>query len=224
MQKLKIHYGSLLPCLIAVQSGFPLHAMAGSSSWTIDSKTSNVHFYTKNGASMSVQGTFSNVSGEVQYDPSMPGGSRVSAKIPLNTISTSIVKRDEDLKSVGYFDVAKYADASFVSTKFAKQAGSVTGAKRASSGKDSGSKSSKNKYVLTGKFTLHGVTKVVDVVMDLPKLTAGKDGQSRLSAIGSTVVDQGDYNLTLKKLHPDGFVWINKAITIVVKIDAVKKR
>lgn len=171
---------------------------------------------------MSVQGTFSGVSGEVQYDPAKPDKSRVSATIPLSTISTSIVKRDEDLKSAGYFDVAKYANAAFVSTKFGKQAGSISGAKNASIQK--GSKPLTNKYVLTGKFTLHGVTKVVDVVMDLPKLNTDKDGLSRLSAIGSTVVDQGDYDLTLKKLHPEGSVWINKAITIVIKIDALKKR
>lgn len=173
---------------------------------------------------MSVQGTFSDVSGEVQYDPAKPDGSKVSATIPLSTISTSIVKRDEDLKSAGYFDVGKYASATFVSTKFAKQSDTANSAKKTSNGKGSGAKTSTNKYVLIGKFTLHGVTKVVEVVMDLPKISTGKDGQSRLSVTGSTVVDQSDYNLTLKKLHPDGFVWINKAITIVVKIDAVRKR
>lgn len=180
--------------------------MAAATSWTIDSKTSKVLFFTKNGASMSVKGSFSDVSGEIQYDSAKPENSKVSATIPLSTIATSINKRNADLKSVGYFDVAKYANASFVSTKFGRQA--------ASAGK---------KYLLVGKFTLHGVTKVVEVLMELPKIESDKSGETRLVAKGDTTVDQKDYNLTLKKLHPDGSVWINKDIAIVLTINAVKK-
>lgn len=155
---------------------------------------------------MSVKGSFSDVSGEIQYDSTKPENSRVSATIPLSTIATSINKRNADLKSVGYFDVARYANASFVSTKIGRQ-----------------SESAGKKYLLVGKFTLHGVTKMVDVLMELPKIETGKDGESRLLATGETTVDQKDYNLTLKKLHPDGSVWINKAIAIKLTINAVKK-
>ena len=201
---LKSTAGRFLLGLVASQCALPLSALANATNWTIDSKSSKVQFFTKNGASMSVKGSFSDVAGAIQYDSANPENSKVTAKIPLSTISTSINKRIDDLKSVGYFDVAKFANASFVSTKFSKQGGS---------GK---------KYLLVGKFTLHGVTKVVDVTMELPKIEAGKNGETRLIAVGTTTVDQSEYNLTLKKLHPDGSVWINKAIAIVLLINAVK--
>jgi polyisoprenoid-binding protein YceI len=175
--------------------------MAAVPQWSIDGKTSKVQFYTKNGASMSVAGSFRDVTGEIRYAPSQPDASRVVARIPLTTLETSIAKRNSDLMGADYFNVERFATASFVSTRFRRDVG--------------------GKYLLSGKFTLHGVTKNVDIKMELPKIDTAKN---RLAAMGSAIIDHKDYNLTLKKLHPDGFVWINSAITIVLTIDAVKKQ
>lgn len=210
-----------------------LPAVAETNTWDIDGKVSKVQFFTKNGTSLSASGSFKDLTGAIEFDASNLDRVKVSAKIPLSTIKTGIDKRDEDLKSVDYFDVGKFAYASFVSTGFARPANQAISGRESSSqnvgGKQKGSKLERRpskkqpgKYILSGKFTLHGISKMVEIVMDLPKIQTDKSGKSLLSAVGSTTVDQKDFDLTLKKLHPDGYVWINSAIAVVITIQAVK--
>jgi polyisoprenoid-binding protein YceI len=59
----------------------------------------------------------------------------------VNSINTENDKRDEDLKSDAWFDVAKFADLTFKSTAFKKVKG--------------------NEYLLSGNLTIKGVTKPI---------------------------------------------------------------
>lgn len=63
----------------------------------------------------------------------------------VNSINTRVTARDNHLKSADFFDGAKYPTMTFVSTSV----------------KNNG----KNKYLLTGDLSMHGVTKTVTVNM-----------------------------------------------------------
>lgn len=87
-------------------------------------------------------GSFGSFKGEVDY-AGAPEKGRVSITIDANSITADDPKLTEHLKTPDFFDVAKYPQASFVSTEI--KAGGEKGAT----------------HTVTGNLTMHGVTKAI---------------------------------------------------------------
>ena len=88
------------------------------------------------------KGSFGDFSGEVDYNGT-PEQSRVSITIKSDSISADDPGLTKHLKTADFFDVAKFPEASFVST--AIKAGGEGGAS----------------HTVTGNLTMHGVTKSI---------------------------------------------------------------
>ena len=114
-------------------------AMAEVENYKIDNAHSFANFTIRHVASK-LSGTFSDVTGNIKIDRDNLANSSVDAKISLLSVNTSFAKRDEHIKKEEYLDVGHFADMQFVSTK-------VVASKNANEG------------IITGKLTLHGVTK-----------------------------------------------------------------
>jgi polyisoprenoid-binding protein YceI len=87
-------------------------------------------------------GSFGDFNGEINY-AGAPEKSRVSITIKTASISADDPKLTEHLKTPDFFDVAKFPEATFVST--AIKAGGEGGAT----------------HTVTGNLTMHGVTKAI---------------------------------------------------------------
>ena len=87
-------------------------------------------------------GSFGEFSGQVDYAGS-PENSHVNIAIKTDSITTDTPDLTKHLKTADFFDVAKYPEATFVST--AIKPGGENGAS----------------HTVTGNLTLHGVTKAV---------------------------------------------------------------
>jgi len=87
-------------------------------------------------------GSFGEFSGQVDYAGS-PENSHVNIAIKTDSITTDTPDLTKHLKTADFFDVAKYPEATFVST--AIKPGGQNGAS----------------HTITGNLTLHGVTKAV---------------------------------------------------------------
>jgi polyisoprenoid-binding protein YceI len=87
-------------------------------------------------------GSFGDFSGQVDY-AGTPENSRVNISIKTDSITTDTPDLTKHLKTADFFDVAKYPEATFVST--AIKPGGENGAS----------------HTVTGNLTLHGVTKAV---------------------------------------------------------------
>ena len=83
-------------------------------------------------------GSFSNVSGTLQLDPSRLSVAKLDVTIPIGSVATTSATLDSELKGPQWFDAGKYPTATFSSTK-------VTPV-----GKD--------RAEVAGTLTLHGVT------------------------------------------------------------------
>ena len=116
-----------------------LSAYAEVENYKIDNAHSFANFSIRHVASK-LSGTFSDVTGNISIDRINLSNSSVDAKISLLSVNTSFAKRDEHIKKEEYLDVGHFADMQFTSTK-------VLASKNANDG------------VITGKLTLHGVTK-----------------------------------------------------------------
>ena len=87
-------------------------------------------------------GSFGEFSGQVDYAGS-PENSHVSIAIKTDSITTDAPDLTKHLKTADFFDVAKYPEATFVSTAI----------------KPGGDKGAT--HTVTGNLTLHGVTKAI---------------------------------------------------------------
>jgi polyisoprenoid-binding protein YceI len=68
-----------------------------------------------------VQGRFNDFIGMVHFDPKNTKGSKVNFSIPISSINTNNIKRDDHLKSPDFFNAAKFPEMKFKSTKFEKK-------------------------------------------------------------------------------------------------------
>ena len=107
-------------------------------------------------------GSFSDVSGTLDIQPTDPAAAKLSIKIPVDSVMTTSAKLTGELKSDQWLDAGKYPDMTFVSTKVAPVG--------------------KNRAKVTGNLTLHGVTK--PVVLDVTLVGAGVNPLDKKQTVG----------------------------------------
>ena len=148
-------------------------AVPQTSKWELDPENSSVEFVCKH-VFTNVRGMLHKPSGTVLLDEATPANSKVTATIDVNTIMTGVEERDTHLKSPDFFDVAKYPEITFVSTGFTR--------------------SSATAYSVTGKLTMHGVTKPVTLAVTAPP-PFNHAGGIRRGIEATTSVNRKDFGL-----------------------------
>src|SRR5690348_7207040 len=119
----------------------PQTPTAGGQKYSITSQNSKIEFVGSQVVG-SHNGSFHKFSGEIDYTGN-PETSRVSVTIDTASLQADDPQLTAHLKTADFFDVAKYPQATFVSTAI-------------KSGGDKGAS-----HTVTGNLTLHGVTKSV---------------------------------------------------------------
>jgi polyisoprenoid-binding protein YceI len=151
-----------------------------------------------------VKGSFEKHSGVVEINDQDITKSKVEVSIDTDSINTNVQKRDDQLRSADFFDVAKYPKMIFVSKKVTRV------------GQD--------KLKVTGDLTLHGVTK--EVVLDVEGPTNEiKDpwGNIRKGASASTKINRKDFGLVWNAALETGGVAVGEEITITLEIEMIRK-
>src|SRR6185503_10272733 len=92
---------------VALAQGAAAAKPAGPRTYTIDRNHSSVGFRIRHLVS-NVDGRFKDFAGTVTYDVANPEKSSVDMTVQAASIDTDTPKRDEDLRSENFFDVAKY--------------------------------------------------------------------------------------------------------------------
>jgi polyisoprenoid-binding protein YceI len=153
-----------------------LPAAAQVQTWNIDPAHSAAQFSVRHMGISNVHGTFTKVSGKVDYDPADVSKTVIDATIEAASVDTRVEMRDNDLRSDHFFDAAKYPSITFKSKKV-ESAGT-------------------GKLKITGDLTIHGVTKEVVLDVDGPTEPA-KDpkGNLHVGASGSTKINRKDFGV-----------------------------
>lgn len=165
--------------LLALALSVSTSVYAAPETYNIDATHSFVNFSIRHVVAKA-SGSFNDVTGVIKIDRSNLAQSSVNAKIRVSSINTGLAKRDDHIQKVDYLDVPGFADITFVSTKVE--------AKSATEG------------VMTGQFTLHGVTK--EIAIPFKVLGFGNDpwGGERSGFEAHTMIKASDY----------GYAWMKK--------------
>jgi polyisoprenoid-binding protein YceI len=185
--------------VLFTSAAFSTPSGAQTSTWQIDPAHANAQFTVRHLSISNVSGQFNKVSGTIQLDDKDVTKTVVNATVDVGSIDTRDNSRDSDLKSDGFFDVAKYPTMTFVSTKI-ESAGP-------------------GKLKMTGNLTIHGVTKVVTFDVDGPSdaITDPWKNQRR-GASATTTINRRDFGITK---YPAAA--IGDDVKITLDIEFIKK-
>lgn len=115
--------------------------MQAQTTWTNDKAHTRIGFDIKHGGVSFVAGHFDDFDIKVTTSGKSYAGTKISVTVPTKSVNTRVEARNNHLRSADFFDVEKYPEMKFESTRF--QVLSKTQAK------------------VYGKLTLHGVTRPI---------------------------------------------------------------
>lgn len=153
-------------------------AFAQSSTWALDPAHSHADFQVRHMGISNVRGSITGVAGTFTWDDKDISKSSVNVTLDANTINTNTARRDADLKSAVFFNVAQYPTITFKSTSVTRSGGTLK---------------------VTGDLTLAGVTKSVTLDVDGPTPPqTSRNGKvvTGLSATG--LLKRSDFNFGQK--------------------------
>jgi polyisoprenoid-binding protein YceI len=182
-----------------------LPAAAATSTWQIDPAHTAAQFAVKHMMISTVRGEFKGVTGAVVWDDADITKSSVNVTIDAATVNTGEPKRDADLRSDHFFEVAKYPTLTFRSTRV-EPAGA-------------------GKLNVTGDLTIHGVTK--QVVLDVAGPSAVvKDpkGNSRVAISATTKINRQDFGVKWNATMDGGGAVVGDDVNITIDLEMIKQK
>lgn len=169
----------------------------------IDSAHSLVGFEITHMMINDVEGKFKEFNGQLTWDAADPSKSIISGTIKAQSISTDNDKRDEHLRSPDFFDVAKFPDISFKTTKIEKRG---------------------EGYVGTGEITMHGVTKPVEIPFTVTEKMDDPFGNTRIGLKGALNINRKDFGITWNKALDKGGMLLGDEVRITLKAEGIMKK
>lgn len=198
MKKFFINFSAITFLLIAL---FWI-STSQADQFKIDPEHSSVGFQIRHIFSK-VNGNFNQFGGTFDFDQAKKTGGNLKINIITKSIDTNNEKRDKHLKTADFFDVEKFPEIKFSSTKVENGGG--------------------NKYKVQGYLTIHGKTNLVD--LDVEFLGAGKDpwGNEKAGFTASTKINRKDFDIVWNKTLDAGGLMLGEEVTISLEVEANKQ-
>jgi polyisoprenoid-binding protein YceI len=170
-----------------------------AGTWTIDPVHSEVGFTVRHMMVSKVRGTFRSFGGTIVTGED-PLESSVSAEVDLATIDTRNEQRDAHIRSADFFDVEQFPTMTFRSTEVRPR------------GED---------FVLVGDLSLHGVTRPVELDLELHGFTGDPYGGTRVGFSATGQINRRDFGVDIAMPMDGGGVVVGDKVQIELEIQAV---
>jgi len=190
-------------CVMVVLAGMMAFAMnAGAETYQVDPSHSTVGFSVKHLAISTVKGVFTNFGGTIEFDAKKPEASKAAGTVQTASINTHIEARDKHLRGPDFFDAAKYPEIKF-ETLSARKDG--------------------EEWVVKGNFTLHGVTREIELRGTVEGPVKDPWGKTRIGLSATTAINRQDYGLLWSQKLDAGGLVVGDVVKIELQIEAVAK-
>ena len=170
----------------------------GAGAYSFDKAHSSIGFRVKHMGLVDVPGYFRDFTGTINYDPKDVTKSTVEFTAKVTSVDTGVKGRDDHLRTADFFEVEKYPDLTFKSTKIEKK------------GKN---------LMLTGDLTMKGVTKSISFPFNVAGFIKNERG-TRMGATAETVINRRDFGVNYGQNLPNGTPTLSDNITVVLNIEA----
>lgn len=177
---------------------------AESGTYSFDKAHSFIGFKVKHMGLIDVPGYFRDFTGTVNYDAADPSKSSVEFKAMVTSVDTGVAGRDNHLRRADFFEVEKFPEMSFKSTKVEKK------------GKG---------WIVSGDLTMRGVTKPVSIPFEITGFVAGGERSgAKIGITGETMINRRDFGVNYGGNMPNGTPQIADQVKVVLAIEAAKPR
>lgn len=175
---------------------------AQAGSYKVDPAHSKVGFTVKHLGISQVQGSFTNFTGTIDYDAAKPEASKAQGTVQTASIDTGVAGRDKHLRSADFFDVEKFPEIKYETVSARKDG---------------------EEWVVTGKFTMHGVTREIDLRGTLDGPIKDPWGKTRIGLSATGTINRQDYGVKWSQKLDSGGLVVSDLVKIELHIEAVEQ-
>jgi len=181
---------------------------AGASqaeTYNADPAHSEVLFSVRHMAGVSkVTGRFNEFTATINGDAAKPETATVEFNIKTASIDTKEAGRDKHLRSADFFDVEKFPEISFKSSKITAKG--------------------QNKYDVAGTLTMHGVSKEVTLPVTMAGPVKDARGNEKFGFEVETKLNRKDYGITWNRALDAGGVMVSDDVQVAINMEAAKAK
>jgi polyisoprenoid-binding protein YceI len=189
----------LSPAVLSLSISGSGHAEAQARTFKVDESGGSSIQFVSDAPLEKFTGKSTSVSGELKVDPAKAQQTKGELKVDAASIKTNLALRDEHLRGENWLDAKKHPAAKLVITK-------VTGAEKLKP-------NDLTEVTVTGKFTLHGVTKDITAKAKV-RYTPVDGGKDTVRVQSSFTVHLEDYKISIPSI-----VALKVSPDIVVNVD-----
>jgi polyisoprenoid-binding protein YceI len=179
----------------------PTYLPIPGGDYRIDVAHSTIGFSIRHNELALVSGRFKDFTGTIRYDDKDVTKSSVEFTAKVESIDTGVEARDRHLRNADFFDVAKFPEMTFRSTRVERKGKS---------------------YVLHGDLTLKGVTKPVALPFTLTGAIKDGRGNTRIGIAAQTKIDRRDFAITWGRTLPGGGFDVAHDVMIDLQLEALQ--
>jgi polyisoprenoid-binding protein YceI len=173
-----------------------------AGTWKIDPAHSSVGFEVKHLMIATVRGRFTDFEGTLEAAEDNPSNSRAYGTVKVASIDTGEPDRDAHLRSPDFFDVERYPEMRFESTRIQHVEGGT--------------------YKIAGDLTIKDQTREIEVDATVEGAAEDPWGNERVGVSVRGTVNRTDFGLTWQKTLESGGLLVGEEVRIVIDISAVR--
>ncbi len=173
-----------------------------AGTWDIDPVHSHIGFVARHLMVSKVRGNFGKFEGQI-VTAEDPLQSSATATIDTASFDTGNEQRNNDIKAENFLDVANHPQMTYRSTGIRKE------------GDD---------YLVTGDLTIRGVTRPVELAVEVNGFGPDPYGGTRAGFSASGEINRNDYGITANMALPTGGVVVSEKIQLTIEVEATLKK
>ncbi|MFD8431024.1 YceI family protein [Streptomyces coelicoflavus] len=177
-----------------------LRALTGH--WTIDRPHSRIGFSVRHAMVTTVRGAFTDYDSTLYFDGADPSGSRADIVMRVASVDTGVEQRDAHLVGKDFFDVRRYPEMTFRSTRAVQESAET--------------------FRMTGDLTIRDTTRPVELQLDYLGSVVDPFGYERAGFDGTTTIDRRDWGLVYNQRLEAGGSMVSEKVRLQFDISAIR--
>ena len=173
-----------------------------AGTWAIDPTHSRLGFEARHAVITKVRGHFADFIGTIVVDPADVSASSATVAAQIASVDTGNADRDGHLLSADFFDTEKNPELTFTATKFS---------------------GSGDEFVVSGDLTINGVTKNIDLALELTGTATDPFGNVRAGFEGTGELSRKDFGLVWNVALETGGLLVSDNIKLQLDVSAIKQ-
>jgi polyisoprenoid-binding protein YceI len=168
--------------------------------WRVDPAHSKVGFAVKHMGVATVRGEFGEFEGSLEIGDDL-AASKATGSVQTKSVDTNQDARDEHLRSADFFEVEKYPELTFASTKIERVDDETV--------------------KITGDLTMHGETHPIELEAELGGVETGPEGETRTGLEVTGQLSRSDWGMKFNAALGSGNVVVSDKVKLTLDIAAV---